>query len=100
MKKSRKIFIKRTVQDAVDILLKEAEVNFNTHPERTKRYLKMVWDLAKKYNLRLRREQKLKFCKKCFMLWVPNETVKISFDRKHTFFEFVCRTCGYKKRFK
>ena len=100
MKQFQKKFIKTIVADAIAVLFKEAEENFSTHPERTKRYLVMIWSLAKKHNYRLTREQKLKFCKKCFCLWIPSKTVVINFNQNYEMFEFECVTCGHKKRFK
>ncbi len=100
MRKSQKMFINRIVAESIDILFNEAEENFQKHPERSKRYLKMIWALSKKYNFRLNKKQKLKFCKKCFTLWIPEKTVNITFDNRHNMFEFVCILCGHKKRFK
>lgn len=100
MKHSQKKFIKAIVADAVSILLKEAEGNFQAYPERTKRYVKMVWSLIKKNNFRLTREQKLKFCKKCFSFWIVDKSAKIDFDQHNSMFEITCMDCGYKKRFK
>ncbi len=100
MKYSQKKFIKSITADSISILLKEAEENFSKHPERALRYVKMVWALVKKHKVRLKHEQKIKFCKKCFILWIPHKTVTINFDKCHNMFEFVCISCDYKKRFK
>lgn len=98
MNSHNKKFIKMVVADSIAVLLREAEAAFQKHPERASRYLKMAWALVKKHRVRLTREQKFKFCKKCFTLWVPGKTVKISFDRVNNMFEFTCAVCGYKRR--
>ena len=74
----------------IELLIKEAEKD----PQRAKTYLKMAWDLVKKNKVRLTKEQKKKFCKKCFTLWIPGE-VKIR--KKGNLTEYSCK-CGFKKK--
>lgn len=90
--------IKTAVSGSIDHLISEAEKRVNTSKELSKRYLKMAWALVKKTKVRLTNEQKIKFCKKCFSLWVPGKTVTISFDSKSNLFVFKCKTCGYERK--
>jgi ribonuclease P protein subunit RPR2 len=90
--------IKTAVSGSIDHLISEAEKRFPSNKELSKRYLKMAWELVKKTKVRLTKDQKLRFCRKCFILWVPGKTVRISFDSKNDFFVFSCASCGYKRK--
>ncbi|MBD3398199.1 hypothetical protein GF412_03345 [Candidatus Micrarchaeota archaeon] len=100
MDKRHKKVIKETVRGRIDGLLKEARTSFKKHPERSERYLRLLWKLVQKYKVRLTREQKLSFCKKCFTLWIPGKTVVISFDQRNSILEYKCKNCGFKRRLK
>lgn len=92
---AKKKFIKSTAKDAINTLLQEAEKNSGTHPARTKRYIEMLWALVKKYKVRLTKEQKKKFCRKCLAFFMVDKTVKIIFDSKHGAFYLQCTNCGH-----
>jgi len=98
-RKSKKI-IKEIVLGRIKTLLKEARSAYSIHPERSERYLRLIWKLVEKYKVRLSREQKLSFCKKCFSLWVPGRNVEISFDQRHSVLEYKCKNCGFVRRLK
>ena len=91
MRSSRKRFLRSIVADDIQILIQEAEKD----PPRAKTYLKMAWELVKRNKVRLTKEQKKKFCKRCFSLWIPEETVKI--EKKGNLVEYSCK-CGFKKK--
>lgn len=95
---AKKKFIKSTARDAMGILLGEAEKNARTYPARTKRYTRMLWALLKKYKVRLTKEQKKKFCRKCLAFFIIDRTVKAIFDSRHNTFYLQCMNCGYKRR--
>ncbi len=98
-RKSKKI-IKETVSARIEHLLSEARNSYSLHPERSERYLKLVWKLVEKYKVRLSKEQKLSFCKKCFVLWIPGKTVNVSFDLRHSVLQYECKKCGFVRRLK
>ena len=96
-KSQKKKFIKSVVAESISLLLKEAENNYLKHPGRSNSYIKMLWNLVKKYKIKLTDDQKLSFCKKCLAYWMHNETVKVAFNSKLNAFCFICSKCGYKK---
>ena len=98
-KRSKKV-IKDTVSERINTLLEEARNSFDEHPERSERYLKLLWKLVEKYKVRLSREQKLSFCKKCFVPWIPGRNVDIFFDQRNSVLEYKCKNCGFKRRLK
>ena len=96
-KTHKKKFIKSVAAESINILLKEAENNYIENPKRTDNYIKMIWDVVKKYKIKLTEEQKTKFCRKCQVYWVPTKTLNIAFNTRLNVFEFICKKCGYKK---
>ena len=95
---AKKKFIKDTVRDAINILLLQAEQNIDSHPQRTKRYIEMLWALVKKYKVRLTKDQKKKFCRKCMAFFVPDKNAKVIFDAKSNSFYLICGSCGKNRR--
>lgn len=100
MDKRPKKVIKETVRKRIAHLLDEARASFKKHPERSERYLRLIWKLLEKYKVRLTREQKLSFCKRCFTLWVPGRNVEIFFDQRNSIIEYTCKKCGFKRKLK
>ncbi|MBI5046121.1 hypothetical protein HZC07_00095 [Candidatus Micrarchaeota archaeon] len=84
--------------ESVEKLVKYAHSNYASgKQERSKRYIKMALDLVKKNKVKVPKEVKNSFCKKCHIVWVPDETVTISYDRKNSCLRVKCK-CGYTKR--
>jgi len=71
-------------------------LNKNDLKEFHKDYIKQILKLAHSFNIRLTREEKLKFCKKCFAKWPENCTIRINKNTKCV--EYTCKNCGYIKR--
>ena len=97
MKNDKKVFIKNIAKDAIDIYIKEAEKVYNVDKKLAHRYIELAWKMVKKYKIRLSEAQKQKFCRKCQSLWVLEETVKVSFNRKLNCFEIICNKCSQKQ---
>ena len=95
---AKKRLIKNTTKDAIAILLAQAEENTASHPDRTKRYIEMLWALVKKYKIRLTKDQKKKFCRKCLSFLIVNGNAKAIFDAKHNSFYLKCGKCGNTRR--
>jgi len=69
-------------------LLELAEAN----DEYSKRYVQLAKRIGEKYNARMPRELKEKFCKKCF-------SVNVERTEKKPFLIVKCAECGYEKKF-
>lgn len=67
------------------------------YEERSKKYVKMAFELLKKNKVRLPKEIKNSFCRKCFVIWVPGDTVLVWYDKKEHCIRLTCR-CGFSKR--
>jgi ribonuclease P protein subunit RPR2 len=99
MNDGRKKLIKSSVKQSISQLLSEAEAAWKAgRKERAERYAKMVMDLVKKHKVRLTEDQKRKFCRKCFRWWVPGDTLKLIFDKRHNVIRMKCGRCGYTRR--
>ena len=97
-KQQKKSLVKKTVGESIIILFQQADENVEKHPDRTKRYIQMIWDLVKKHKLRLTKEQKKKFCRKCLTFFIPDKTVIVIFNKANSSFYFKCKECGYTRR--
>jgi ribonuclease P protein subunit RPR2 len=100
MDKRGKKVIKGVVKERISHLLDEARASFASHPERSRRYLSLLWKLVMRHKVRLTKPQKLSFCKKCFTLWVPSRTVEISFHPRNSLLQYKCKKCGFARRLK
>jgi ribonuclease P protein subunit RPR2 len=92
-----KSFLKRTTAESIDILLDQAGENLEKHPDRTKKYVRMVWDLVKKYKIRLSPEQKNKFCRKCLAFFELGKNSKVTFNSKNNSLCLICLDCNHKR---
>jgi len=62
-------------------------------------YVKEVQKISQSFNIRLKREDKLKFCKKCLCFW-DIKTREIRFNTTFKTKEYICKNCGFIRRFK
>ncbi|MFA5357446.1 MAG: hypothetical protein WC308_00805 [archaeon] len=60
--------------------------------KRTKRYLKLAFEIGKKLNVPVPKELKKKFCKKCYSL-------KVKAREETPFLIAKCEECGFEKKF-
>ncbi len=95
----RKKLIKSSVRQSIAKLMDEAQDAWAAgRPERARRYAQMSMDLVRKHKVRLSEDQKRMFCRKCFTWWVPGDTVKLAFDKRHNVIRMKCANCGYTRR--
>jgi ribonuclease P protein subunit RPR2 len=94
----RKKVIKASVRSSIDKLLALAKKSYDAgKKERSRRYVRMSMDLLKKHKVKLPKELKNSFCRKCLSVWIPGKTVTVYFDRKSDCLRVRCM-CGYSKR--
>ena len=98
MDSRRKNIIKSSVRTSIEKLLGQARKAYQSgNEERSRRYVRMSFDLLKKNKVSLPRELRNSFCRKCMLIWLPGDTVKVYFDRKNGCLRVRCR-CGHSKR--
>jgi ribonuclease P protein subunit RPR2 len=55
----------KIAKERINILLGLADKEFPKHPKRSKRYIELARKIGMRYNVRLTKQQKRKFCKNC-----------------------------------
>ena len=82
----------KIAEERIDILFKNADEEFPEHPERSDRYAQMAQNIAKKYNIKMPRVWKRRFCRNCQKFLKPgsNCTVRLS----DSSVAIKCRECG------
>ena len=95
--RERKKLMKNYARKNIDFFFTLLERRFE--PRCDSYYIKEILRFSTAFNIRLKREEKLKFCKKCYTYW-NNENVKIRFNKKLKTKEYICKNCGYTRRFK
>ncbi len=94
----RKSLIKSSVRSSISKLLDQArKAQSSGKGERSKRYVRMAFDLLKKHKVKLPKELSNSFCRKCHRIWIPGDTITVYYDRKNDCLRVRCR-CGYTKR--
>ena len=98
MKDRRKNLINSSVRSSVEKLLVQARTAYSSGNEaRSKRYVSMAFSLMKKHRVRLPKELRNSFCRKCMRIWIPGKTMSAHFDRKTDALRIRCE-CGFSKR--
>ncbi len=67
--------------------------------EYNQKYIKEIQKLSKGFNIRLNREQKLKFCKKC-LIYHCTQTRQIRLNPLTKTKDYICKNCGETRKFK
>ena len=89
------VFQSRIAKERIEILIDLAKKEFKNHPERSKKYVELARKIGKRYNVRLTKEQKRSFCKKCNQLLIPNETSETIIDSIKKVVNIKCKNCSY-----
>ncbi|MEM5836342.1 MAG: ribonuclease P protein component 4 [Candidatus Aenigmatarchaeota archaeon] len=72
----------KIARERIQILFNLAEKELREHPERSRRYIELARKIGLRYNIRLPREMKRKFCKNCNTLLKPGLTCSIRIQNK------------------
>ncbi len=97
MRPREKNLVKNISSERIAVLLSEAKKTFAENPARAQRYARLAFLIVRKNKVRLTKEQKLSFCRKCFSYWVPGKSASVSFDRKSRRVIYKCGSCGYER---
>lgn len=84
----------KIAKERIDILFNLAEKELKKNPERSRRYVELARKMGMRCNIRLTKEQKRKFCKKCNQLLTTKKTAKIKVGPQEKFMEIKCLSCG------
>lgn len=90
---------RRIAKERIEILFKLAEEEFKKHPERSRRYIQLARKIGLRYNIRLSKSLKRKFCKKCNSLLIPGFSSEVKIKSREKVVEVKCLNCGNVKRY-
>ena len=79
--------------ERMNILFNRAEMEFINHPERSNRYVELALKLSTKYNTKVPKQWRRRYCKKChkFLSYGHNSTVRLVNSEVNIF----CGECGH-----
>lgn len=92
-KKIMQFYAKKNINFLFDLLKNRFE------PNQDKYYINEILRFSTAFNIRLKREEKLLFCKKCKCFW-NNNNLSIRLNPKLRAKEYICKNCGFVRRFK
>jgi len=92
--------IRGIIYERINILLNLAAAALRKKDEKhAKRYVFLARKLSTRYNCRMSRQQRSKFCKSCGLPLVHGLNVKVRLRKRTKTAEYLC-SCGHAIRFK
>ncbi|RLJ08843.1 MAG: ribonuclease P [Candidatus Aenigmatarchaeota archaeon] len=80
-------------------LFEQADKEFDTHPERSHRYVKLAKKIATRYNISIPKELRRKFCKKCYKYLKPSINCRVRTRKSQQAVIITCLECGHIMRY-
>jgi ribonuclease P protein subunit RPR2 len=87
-------------RERISILLSLASEMWGKDQGLSRNYVKRAFDIKKKFRVRISREEKFSFCRKCLSPLIPGKTVSIAFDRRNKRVVYSCKICNNQSAFK
>jgi ribonuclease P protein subunit RPR2 len=84
---------KMVAVERIKRLFELAEEVFEEHPELADRYVKHAWRMMTRYNIRLPRDLRRKFCRKCLSFWKPGISCRVRLQSGCVV--VTCLRCGH-----
>ncbi len=97
MKQSLKQLKTQLANENINYYFKLLDNRFR--PEFDNKYIQEIKKISQAFNIRLTREQKLKFCKKC-NTYQTTKTREIRLNQTTKTKDYICKNCGYTRKFK
>ncbi len=99
MHRREKAAIRKIARGRIDRLFELAESVAREHPERARRYVELARKIGQRYNVRIPKRWKYRFCKRCNTFWIPGETVTVRLKPDpQPHIEYICKHCGARRR--
>ncbi len=77
-------WVKELAEKRIKKLFKQAEKEFEDHPERSNRYMELAHKISKRYNVSIPNDLKRRICPNCLRYWKPGNTLKIKMDQENS----------------
>jgi len=94
MKRKKKSAVEKIALERIYRLFELAEQQFESHPERSKRYVELARRIGMRNKARIPPELKQRFCKKCNAFLVDGKNPAL--EKKSGFVEIECMECNAK----
>ncbi len=95
---SRKVKEKKIALERIKILFEKAvEEARKGNLELANRYIYILWKIKLKYHIKLPKEIKRRFCRKCLTFWIPEKTLRVRIRNGRAI--YTCLNCGRIYRF-
>ena len=99
MRKREKEKVRKIAEERIEILLKHANDRTRRGDfDLARRYVEIAGKIAMKCNVRFKKEQKIKICKKCNSYLLPSITSRVRVYKGRVI--ITCLNCGSIKRYK
>ena len=85
---------KELAVERIERLFSLAEINFRKNPERSHRYISLARKIAIRFNIRLKKDLKRKFCKRCYRYLVPGVNCAVRVRSSQQSIITKCLECG------
>lgn len=86
-------------QERIGLLFRQADLEFSKHPERSDRYVELARKIGMRYNVKIPKELKVRFCGKCKRFLVPGRNATVRSNARTESMEMKCHSCGDVTRF-
>jgi len=86
---------RRIARERISYLLERAQKYKDVDYELARRYVELARKIAMKYRVRIRKEQKMLYCKKCLY---PYKSTRIRVRIRKGRVIMTCLNCGYERR--
>ncbi len=90
----------KIAEERIGILFYLSKKELEKNPARSRRYIELARKIAMRYNVRLPKETKLSFCKKCNTILVPGKTSQVRLESKTGSRVIKCKNCNNVYRLK
>ncbi|MEK6923240.1 MAG: ribonuclease P [Nanoarchaeota archaeon] len=91
---------KELAEERIAILFREALKAVKGNKQaRANRYIFLARKLAMKFNLRFAREQRRRFCHKCYAYLLPGNNIQVKINSKLKAVEYKCKACKHINRY-
>ena len=86
-----------TAMERIGVLFGRAEKESISNPARSRRYLELAAKIAMRYNIRMPKTLKRRFCKECYTYMVPGSSCRVR--TSSGFVSVTCLNCGKVSRY-
>ncbi len=80
--------------ERIELLFRQADEEFREHPERSDRYVELARKIGMRYNVRIPKELKVRFCGSCKAFLLPGVNSTVRSSSRSLSMEVKCHKCG------